>query len=343
MPNDSNNKNIFIPIIFALIAILAIVVVIFVLLIFVRNPKEDYVQEESSNQTAVDLESESTQKEKESEDVSSESAKAENKVDLKDVLREKLGLVQIADYCEADFDNDGVNEAFVIVGTDDGDGFVFGNIYFVTPDDVQMVLEDGSFYVYAEDRHLLEFDDVKFFLTGQYYATGDATYVYGVKDGKYYEDSISQSGMELAYYDHKKGTDLQIICSSYGNFTDGTGHTWKNYYLYWDDGFYEYGGIKISEDELLRCEGAKEIVDLIKDGGYSITDIFYRENNIININYTDQDINRNATLLLKGNQVRLKQVVDYGTEELDKSDFGGTYDAAFIPSIATYPEEFPVD
>ena len=137
------------------------------------------------------------------------------------------------------------------------------------------------------------------------------------------------------------------------------GHTYKIYYFYWDGSvFKEYGGIKISLKQLLAVSGAKQIIDQIQSKGYQIGDIFYRANNIININYntladedavkahTDYSISYdNATLLYQNNSVKLVKM-DHNSEAdatLEQSDYGGSYIAAINPSIASYPSKFPLE
>ena len=78
-------------------------------------------------------------------------------------------------------------------------------------------------------------------------------------------------------------------------------------------------------------KGAIDIIDSVKSKGGRITDIFYRQNGIVNINYVDGDTNRNLTMKLNGNTV----------EHFNDLDGEGIYKAALSPKIATYPDRFP--
>ena len=113
-----------------------------------------------------------------------------------------------------------------------------------------------------------------------------------------------------------------------------SGHTWKDYWFYWDgESFREYGGVKITEKQLRNCEGAAAILDAIKAEGESINDIFYRGNGIININhsYTVEPGNvyyYHTTL----------QLEDAKAMKVETDETGGIYRAALIPDIATYSD-----
>ena len=115
---------------------------------------------------------------------------------------------------------------------------------------------------------------------------------------------------------------------------------------YWDDGFKEYGAIYILEEDLEKCEGAKDILSQIASKGGIVTNIMYRENGIININIEMIDdtylVNENVTLKLNGNSVSLVTVNDYGEDEVQKSSYGGIYLEARYPDIASYPDSFPI-
>ena len=124
--------------------------------------------------------------------------------------------------------------------------------------------------------------------------------------------------------------------------TDGQkcGHTYKSYYLYWTaDGLKEYGGLKITLQQLLKVNGTQVIIDAITKSGYTIDEIYYRANNIININYhssdKDGDVDyENVTLLYKNNTVTPVLVYTNsntsGTENFNEKNlkdfsYGGIY------------------
>jgi hypothetical protein len=134
----------------------------------------------------------------------------------------------------------------------------------------------------------------------------------------------------------------------------GWGRTQQKYYFYWaTDGFKEYGGLKITLQQLLEFKGTQNIINVILNSGKTIDDIYYRVNNIININYHDGDKNNgnfdNITLSLKNNVVT--PILIKGTSATESltsknlSDFsyGGIYEVALYPKIATYPDKSPIN
>ncbi len=143
------------------------------------------------------------------------------------------------------------------------------------------------------------------------------------------------------------------------NFTDGigTGHTYKIYYLYWaTGGLKEYGGLKITQQQLLKVQGAQAIIDVITKSGHTVDDIYYRANNIININYHSGDKQNgnfdNVTLVYKNNTVtpelaypgqNSSKTESFNENNLNGFSYGGIYKTALVPKIATYPDKFPVN
>lgn len=177
-----------------------------------------------------------------------------------------------------------------------------------------------------------------------------------VKDGK--PVKLSNTGMDLSYLGSGQfTTEGEAFDKLTSNGSEAGGHTYKLYYLYWaNDGLKEYGGLKITKQQLLKMKGAQAILNAITESGHTVDDIYYRADNIININYHSGDRqecnNDNVTLVYKNNAVtpKLARYTDQGsskTESLNKdnlSDFsyGGIYKAAFFPEIATYPDKFPM-
>ncbi len=58
------------------------------------------------------------------------------------------------------------------------------------------------------------------------------------------------------------------------------------------------GAIEITVDDLIQIDGADKIIAYINDYGASINEIYYRDNNIIQINYQTEDRETNATYIL---------------------------------------------
>lgn len=112
--------------------------------------------------------------------------------------------------------------------------------------------------------------------------------------------------------------DFTAAHSTYDLCSDGTGHTWKPYWLYFspeDNTFYPYVGHLMTEEELLKYEGASNVLEKARSEGYEIADIYIRENGIVNIDlreyYEDAQNpdgtpmygNKFITLKINGNSV----------------------------------------
>ena len=231
-----------------------------------------------------------------------------------------------------------------------------GEVWYVTASDAQK-LKTGI--ALSTDQPVKTFlwnvDGVNIFKCGS--SSGGSSshsYAWYVKNGKPIE--LLYTGMRFSYLGNGQFTTVGDTFDAV--FTDGlaAGHTYKIYYLYWaGDGLKEYGGVKIAQKQLLKMKGAQAVLDTITKSGHVINDIYYRANNIININYHSGDRKNgnfdNVTLVYKNNTVTPKQVAsDSGSSETESfseknlSDFsyGGIYQAALFPKIAAYPNQFPI-
>lgn len=67
--------------------------------------------------------------------------------------------------------------------------------------------------------------------------------------------------------------------------TFSSGRCFYNYYYFFDgERFIEYGGTKISEPVFCGIPGATELLQGIRSAGYTVDEIYYRSNGIVNIN-----------------------------------------------------------
>lgn len=185
--------------------------------------------------------------------------------------------------------------------------------------------------------------------------SSSVSHAWYVRDGKPIE--LPYTGMGLSYIGNGQfttiGDDFDLT------FTDGigAGHTYKPYYLYWNiDGLKEYGGLKITLQQLLKVKGAQAIIDAINKSGHTVDEIYYRANNIIDINYHSGDKQNgnfeNVTLTYKNNTVTPNLVYtdpnSSKTESINERNlniysYGGIYKAVFFPKIVTYPDKFPMN
>lgn len=309
-------------------------------------------QKEASDSASSGIQTGESSAQSSTSDSTSSKPAAKDAAASEKLLREQLVKTigsdsNIADFCVSDYDRDGTFEAFALVGKPDEYDVFFGSLYFVTEDSAETVISESPFYAYSEQNHMLRFDECDFYLVGEYYTTADLSYVFGVRSGNYYEHDFSRKGTSLRQ--EEPGGDMTIILSEYDAAYDKStdmymGHTWKPYYLYWDGGFREYGGIEISVDDLLKCSGAQKYVDMITNNGFRIDSIYYRANGIININYSSGDSSLtqydNMTLIRNGSSVTVKQISSQGGDDPAAYSYGGIYNSALYSDIATYPGSF---
>lgn len=272
-------------------------------------------------------------------DLAKPSEISSSNTDMEMLLKEKLMERTSEPICRFncdDFDNDGKFEAFAFVGRKETEAYS-GELWFVNQDSASMLVEEGTYW---EINEIYEFGTHKFIVLSEYRATGDVAKVWGVKDGRPEEQSISGFGGNFNRIDNK---NLTLTHSAYDGASDGTGHTWKPYYFYWDEGslnFKEYGAISISEAQLVKLGNIKATLNTIKqDQKGRITEIYYRGNDLIHINYIFSNEygtwNGNTTLLCSEEGVK---PID---TEMGEANNGGIYQAALNPVIATYPDHFP--
>lgn len=257
----------------------------------------------------------------------------ENKLLEKTTKTEQLYQFQCAD-----FDHDGKEEAFGIIGHKEGVESILGTIWFANNTGVQKVstfVGERECDGFRDQSEIIVEKNVSFVSYAAAYATGSPIVLLQVKDGKPVQIPLFSDGLTK--------TDNGYLI--YQNRIDGGslgGRTVKPYWLYWDEksnSFREYGAIKITTKQFQQLEGATKILKLIQTEGGKIVDILYRENAIININYQlniqyeDNKLfadNRYYTLKVQGNSLSIIE------EEFRE----GIYDVASNPSIATMPKKF---
>lgn len=252
---------------------------------------------------------------------------------LLEKLSEAVGGEEIYAFAAADFDRDGSYEAFGATG----EAYFDGTLWFVNGDGVSEVAEDGFYLAYEDmSRHILDFGETVLYTIEESYGTVGFSRIFGVKDGKPFEHEFSgkvsdivQTGTYNAEGKDSGGYDAVIDPDGVG-----TGHTYKTYYFYYNGGFREYGGIDISEEELLAVDGAADILDGIRSRGETVSEIIWRGDiGIVNINsyISDEDGSRRnyySTVLIEAGKAY----------EIGRND--GVIAKAFIPEIADYPEGF---
>lgn len=98
------------------------------------------------------------------------------------------------------------------------------------------------------------------------------------------------------------------------------------------------GGLAIEEKDLLKIDGTSELLEQIYNNSCNVESIFYRENSVININ-----ISKEVEDEIKFRNINLRcskegfTIIPCRNDSYDL----GIYKSASVPSIATYPKEFP--
>lgn len=236
------------------------------------------------------------------------------------LLSDQTGIESFEHFYYGDYDGDGIREAFALVTAD---GSLTGDLWFISPlfiEPVQTGLSYASFEMCGAEAPIL------FTAEENYGGSGSTVHLWSVVDSA----PVKINADVLGSFEHGDGNEFYAYISAFDMFTDGTGHTWKRYYYYLDGlTMREYGGMYITEAQLLEFDGAEEILQSIKNSGGKIGDIIYRANGIININVRSDDRNDNVTL-----RYDESSVVDTG------ESYGGIYSLAGDSSIAVYPTEF---
>lgn len=242
------------------------------------------------------------------------------------------------------------NAAFALAGTD---------VWYITASGAQRLKSDIEFPPDNEfEMPVIWTVDGTTIFKCENIPGGSSTesYAWYVKDGKPVE--LPYTGGSLSYIGSGQFTTIGEGFDT--SFVDGlgVGHTYKLYYLYWaNDGLKEYGGLKITTQQLIKVNGAQAIIDAITKSGHTIDDIYYRANNIININYHTGDKQNgdfgNITLVYKNNTVIPQLAYIGGPGNSKTEDFNGNnlrdflndgiYQAARFPAIAAYPDKFPMN
>lgn len=255
-------------------------------------------------------------------------------------------------YFESFLTDNGQNVSFAIVSGEDSNQ---GDVYYITDSGAEK-LKSGIHFPEdnkPEEPFIWSVGNVKLFkCESNGGGSGSLSYAWYIKDGKGIE--LSNVGERLNYNGNGQFTTIGADFDS--GITEGmkSGHTYKKYYLYWaNDRFKEYGGMKITRQQLLKVKGAQEIFDVITKSGNTVDDIYYRANNIININLHSGDNNNcdfdNVTLEFKNNTVtplwinKDAKAETLSENNLHKFSYGGIYKPSLYPQIATYPDSFPID
>lgn len=146
----------------------------------------------------------------------------------------------------------------------------------------------------------------------------------------YIDDFCISASAYDAIYEYEEGKESEAM---------ELGHTWKNYYFYYDPSFgdfKEYVGSEITEAELKEACGF-DLAEEIRNEGYTVDNIINRDNGIININYSQKettdfgmiDITRKNTTYNVNTDTFINFWED-GEDTWQNSDVGGKYEISLL-------------
>lgn len=250
-----------------------------------------------------------------------------------------------------DFDADGTSEMFALVQKDSSDSVwneesevMGGRLWYVNADGPIEVMSQPK--PYYKNPQLLEFDGQSVLPLNEVFATGTRTYLWGVLGGRPYELNASGqiNGLFINGYGEIEGIGEDYNASWSKESNSYAGHTWNNYYFYYDHGnIREYGGKDITWKEFCRIPGIESIKDKIEkekiQQGGEIESIYYRSNGIVVVNIEEEEEN---AINYSNLQIRItEQGVEISTTMPGLGYGGGTVKGALLDELATYPKTFP--
>lgn len=211
--------------------------------------------------------------------------KSTEQLALEALIDERAGGKEAAEICFSifdDFDGDGTDELFAVYGKDR-----FGTLWYANANE--------AWNIYPANEEWGEFRTAEvggdtLILTERLYATGNVTYCFRVENGS----PIGIDTFNAGSLTQTNGAEFTGIKSTYDFCTDGTGHTWKPYWFYYENGeFREHLGHSILYENFKDNFGGvseefaylQPYFDEIEAENGVITNVIVRDNSIININY----------------------------------------------------------
>jgi len=259
----------------------------------------------------------------------------------------------IKDMIIDDFNNDGYYEAFVFTARELSEEWIAADLEIwgcvEYPGEIWYINSKGeikevtSIPLREHDKAFLEVINIgtqKCIYVIEYTNGGNYTKIWGLEYDGNDISTIFDDRIHLEF--NSDGTiyaDYQSMDGWYDATTnDFHGRSTKEYYFYIEDNrIKEYGAISISMDKLREFNGAEEIINNITKEGEVITEILYRENNIININAMKEYDNGDKSFSNYTLEYYENQTVKDITSEKNNGETSGIYKKAIKPECATYP------
>ena len=265
--------------------------------------------------------------------------------DLKSELLDRAGAKEseIVMFHKEDFDGDGKEEAFAIIGEIDGNSeydLVDGSIWFVGPDSCIQLRESEGKNLHNSDR-VMKFGETQYVLFDFEYATGIPTYVWYVSNSQVQQALFSGIGGVVPVTDGRG--DFRIVYEDYDALYDTLnnlklGHTWKSYYFYYDESdkqIYEYGGLSIDNETAENYCGTY-LTDLMKPGD-QLDGYLWHDNGLIVMNFERHDGTDVRYYHYILDTVTFGLVDDAGGNNTSEEPLEGMYLKTIVPTMVKYP------
>lgn len=267
-------------------------------------------------------------------------ARIRNAVPSKTLKSEDRWILEYGDFVG---DGRDVMLAFVYEETSRDDEFEYGNYYLVYSTEKKVSVCDtlyGSFYKLPE-IYVAGKSAIIFYTIGSGGPSGESFC------WRFCKDSLAAVRMpgelELIGDNHfrctKSGFDSFKANEAYESFSPG--RCFYNYYYFFDGiQFREYGGKELPEYQFVSLQEGTELLQQLRSEGYTVENIYYRSNGIININcsYRTKKSTWDENILLEGTgfaYMELK-VTETGLD-LGEGLMPGQIKAAYTPECAVWP------
>ena len=255
-------------------------------------------------------------------------AEEDDEESLRWLLSRQTEQEKFDNFYYGDYDADGIYEAFALVGVGSNkEENPSGELWFISGRYVGKIDDERSYLQFkmcgGEGRMLFSAEE-------WYGGSGSTTRLWTVEKS----EPVQVEDRMVGHMTYNGGNEFVAYIDAFDMCSDGTGHTWKPYYYFLEGtSMREYGGMYITREDLLKFDGAKEILQGVKDKGYQIDDIIYRENGVINVNIRDT-----SSSLIWYDNLTLRYDETSVTDTGER--YGGVYDLANDPSIAIYTTAF---
>ncbi|WP_026513289.1 hypothetical protein [Butyrivibrio sp. LB2008] len=259
-----------------------------------------------------------------------------------------------------DFDGDGSMDAFVYIGkeVDKEMGTCEGEVWFASDKVCEKVEEEFSFVAHdGKAINVLPTENKNFILIERAFMSSSVTDVFYIAGGDCKSSAISGIGgfyksedtgdycinvdnydMSLEFESAEDADNPDVVLDYGPGLEKGlyTGHTWKEYFFYYDkdtSDFKEYASKELTEEELNSACGF-DIAGEIKAAGFQLGHIYRRDNGVININYYQRTDNENGSVDISFRNATYNEKTQSfmyeggeGEKPWQKSDCGGIFEA----------------